>query len=88
MLRKIGETRAGEVSVHRFLSSPYVSVENIVETLSARTSTQRKSRPLLTVQDTTEIYFAFLYKKRLYFLPLSNLKYLLFFIHPVISIYV
>ena len=47
VLRKIGGTRAGEVAVHRFLSSPYVSVENIVETLAGRTATQGKGRRLL-----------------------------------------
>lgn len=36
VLRRVGETRAGELAVHRFLSSPYVSVENIVETLAGK----------------------------------------------------
>src|ERR1700733_4841256 len=31
VLRKLGETRAGEKAAHRFLSSPYVSVDRIVE---------------------------------------------------------
>ena len=32
VLRKLGESRAGEKAVHRFLSSPYVSADRIVET--------------------------------------------------------
>ena len=86
VLRKIGETRAGEVAVHRFLSSPYVSVENIVETLAGRTATQGKGRRLLTVQDTTEINFAGRDKKRRDFGPGANGKDRGFFIHPVIAI--
>src|SRR6186997_369207 len=40
VLRRIGETRSGEIAVHRFLSSPYVSTENIVTTCAARTAAQ------------------------------------------------
>ena len=29
VLRRIGETRAGEMAIHRFLSSPYVSTQNL-----------------------------------------------------------
>src|ERR1700761_6860827 len=58
VLRRVGETRAGECAVHRFLSSPYVSVESIVETLAARTAAQCAGRRVLAVQDTTEINFA------------------------------
>src|SRR5437867_12567351 len=35
VLRQLGETRAGEMRVCRFLSSPYVSVVRIVRTLGA-----------------------------------------------------
>ena len=40
VLRRLGESRAGEKAIHRFLSSPYVSVERIVETLASRTAVQ------------------------------------------------
>jgi hypothetical protein len=85
VLRKIGETRAGEVAVHRFLSSPYVSVENIVETLSGRTAAQGKGCRLLAVQDTTEINFVGRDKKRRDFGPGANGRDPGFFIHPVIA---
>ena len=58
VLRKLGETRAGEKAVHRFLSSPYVSVERLVETVAARTAVQCAGQHILAVQDTTEINFS------------------------------
>ncbi len=86
VLRKLGETRAGEKAVHRFLSSPYVTVERIVETLAARTAAQCKGRRILAVQDTTEINFAGRDKKRHGFGPAGDGKTPGFFIHPVIAI--
>lgn len=86
VLRRIGETRAGEMAVHRFLSSPHVSTENIVATLSARTAEQCQGRRVLAVQDTTEINFAGREKKRRGFGPAGNGKTPGFFIHPVIAI--
>ncbi len=86
VLRKLGESRAGEKAVHRFLSSPYVSVECIVETLAARTAVQCKGRRILAVQDTTEINFAGRDKKRRGFGPAGDGKTPGFFIHPVIAV--
>lgn len=86
VLRKLGETRAGEKAVHRFLSSPYVSVERIVETLAARTSVQCAGRHILAVQDTTEINFGGRDKKRRGFGPAGDGQTPGFFIHPVIAV--
>lgn len=86
VLRKLGETRAGEKAVHRFLSSPYVSADRIVETLAARTAVQCAGRRILAVQDTTEINFAGRDKKRRGFGPAGDGKTPGFFIHPVIAI--
>lgn len=86
VLRKLGETRAGEKAVHRFLSSPYVSVDRIVETLAARTAQQCVGRRILAVQDTTEINFAGRDKKRRGFGPGGDGKTPGFFIHPVIAV--
>jgi Transposase DDE domain len=86
VLRKLGETRAGEKAVHRFLSSLYVSVDRIVETLAARTAVQCAGRRILAVQDTTEINFAGRDKKRRGFGPAGDGKTPGFFIHPVIAI--
>jgi Transposase DDE domain len=86
VLRKLGENRAGEKAVHRFLSSPYVSVDQIVETLAARTAVQCAGRRILAVQDTTEINFAGRDQKRRGFGPAGDGKTPGFFIHPVIAI--
>jgi hypothetical protein len=86
VVRKIGETRAGEMAVHRFRSSPYVSVDRIVETLAGRTAMQCAGRRVLVVQDTTEINFAGRDKKRRDFGPAANGRDVGFFIHPVIAV--
>jgi hypothetical protein len=83
--RKLGETRAGEMAIHRFLASPYVSVEAIVDELAARTAEQCAGRHILVVQDTTEITFAGRDKKRRGFGPAANGK-AGFFIHPVVAV--
>jgi Transposase DDE domain len=86
VLRKLGETRAGEMAIHRFLSSPYVSVENIVESLASRTAEQCAGRHVLVMQDTTEINFAGRDKKRRGFGPAGDGETPGFFIHPVIAV--
>lgn len=86
VLRRIGETRAGEIAMHGFLSSPYVSVAGIVATAAARTARQCIGRRVLAAQDTTEINFAGRAKKRRGFGPAGDGKTLGFFIHPVIAV--
>ena len=86
VLRKLGETRAGEKAVHRFLSSRYVSVDRIVETLAARTAAQCKGRRILAIQDTSEINFSGRDKKRRGFGPGGNGTPPGFFIHPVVAL--
>lgn len=86
VLRRLGKTRAGEMAVHRFLSSPYVSVERIVETLAGRTAERCAGRRILLVQDTTEINFTDRDKKRRGFGPAANRTTTGFFIHPVIAV--
>jgi hypothetical protein len=86
VLRKLGGDLAGERSVGRFLSSPYVSVDAIVETVAARTARQCAGRRVLAVQDTTEINFSRRDKKRRGFGPGGDGKTPGFFIHPVIAV--
>lgn len=86
VLRRVGETRAGEMAVHRFLSSPYVSVERIVETLAARTASRCAGCRIVLVQDTTEINFNGRDKKRRGFGPAGGGETTGFFIHPVIAV--
>jgi hypothetical protein len=85
-LRKLGETRAGEKAIHRFLSSRYVDVDRIVETLAGRTASQCAGGRILAVQDTTEINFAGRDKKRRGFGPGGDGRTPGFFIHPVVAI--
>lgn len=86
VLRKLGETRAGEKAIHRFLSSHHVSVDRIVETLAARTATQCAGRRILAIQDTSEINFSGRDKKRRGFGPGGDGKTPGFFIHPVVAL--
>ncbi len=86
VIHKIGETRAGEMAVHRFLFSPYVSVDRIVETLAHRTAKQCVGRRVLAVEDTSEVNFAGCAEKRRGFGPAGDGKTLDFFIHPVIAV--
>lgn len=86
VLRKLGETRAGEKAIHRFLSSHHVSVDRIVETLAARTAAQCAGRRILAIQDTSEINFSGRDKKRRGFGPGGDGKTPGFFIHPVVAL--
>lgn len=86
VLREIGRTRAGEIAVHRFLSSPYASVERIVETLAGRTAQSCVRRRVLAVQDTTEINFSGRDKRRRGFGPGGDGATAGYFIHPVIAV--
>jgi hypothetical protein len=86
VLRRLGERRAGEMAVCRFLSSPYVSVERIVETLAGRTAERCVGQHILLVQDTTEITFTDRDRKRRGFGPAGDGTTTGFFIHPVIAV--
>jgi Transposase DDE domain len=86
VLRRVGGTRADECGAHRFLSSPHVDVERIVDTLAARTSVQCAGRRILAVQDTSEINFAGRDKKRRGFGPGGDGETAGYFIHPVIAV--
>lgn len=57
VLRKAGETRAGEVAVQRWLSSPRMTEDLILEASSARTGRSCAGGRVLAIQDTTEINF-------------------------------
>ncbi len=84
--RRIGGTRGGEIAVHRFLSSPYVSVEEILTTGAARTAARCAGRDILVVQDTTEVNFAGREAKRRGFGPGGNGEAAGFFIHAAVAV--
>ena len=58
VIRKLGGTRAREITIHRFLSAPSVTCGEMVETLAHRTAAACKGRRIVAAQDTTEINFA------------------------------
>lgn len=86
VLRRLGEDRAGEVAVQRFLSSPYVSVERIVAAQAARTAAQCLGCRMAAMQDTSEINFAGRAGKRRGLGPGGDGETPGFFIHPVIAV--
>jgi hypothetical protein len=85
VLRTLGETRAGEVAAQRWLSSPRVSVEGIVEAASLRTVEACRGRRVLVSQDTTEINFE-RWARREGLGPGGNGKTPGFFIHPLVAV--
>src|SRR5208283_5678556 len=56
VIRKLGETRAGELAIHRFLSAPSVTCEEMLGTLAGRTVMATAGRRIVVAQDTTEIF--------------------------------
>jgi hypothetical protein len=86
VVRKIGIDRAGEMAVHRFLSSPFVSVGSIVETIAARTAEQCAGRRIVAIQDTTEINFKDRSARRRGLGPGANGRDPGFFLHPIIAV--
>jgi hypothetical protein len=56
--RRVGKSRAGELGMARFLESPAVSKEEIVETIAERTARGCLGRRVVVAQDTTEVNFA------------------------------
>jgi len=85
VLRTLGETRAGEVAAQRWLSSPRVSVESILEAAGARTLAACARRRVLVAQDTTEINFE-RWARRKGLGPGGNGKTPGFFIHPLVAV--
>jgi len=82
VLRQLGETRAGEIAAHRFLSSPYVSHDGIIGAFTERTRQASVGRRVVVAQDTTEINFSGRSAARRGLGPAGNGKAAGFFIHP------
>lgn len=58
VLRTIGGGRAGEVAVGRYLDSDAVTFEGVIVDAATRTLAAARGRPVLAIQDTTEINFS------------------------------
>jgi hypothetical protein len=85
VLRTLGETRAGEVAAQRWLSSPRITTEQILEASSVRTVSACAGRRVLAVQDTTAISFARSAGRR-GLGPGGNGQTPGFFLHPVVAV--
>lgn len=82
VLRRLGESRAGEIAAHRFLSSPHVTAAGIVEAFCERTRQASVGRRVVVAQDTTEISFSGRSAGRRGLGPAGDGKTPGFFIHP------
>src|SRR5438477_10167276 len=82
VLRRLGETRAGEIAEHGFLSSPHVTVSGIVEAFCERTRQASVGRRVVVAQGTTEINFSGRGAARRGLGPAGDGEAPGFFIHP------
>lgn len=86
VLKDLGGGRTGEMGAHRFLSSPHVSVEDLIAALSARTGQACRGRRVVAVQDTTEINFSGRAAARRGLGAGGDGRTPGFFIHPVVAV--
>jgi hypothetical protein len=86
VIRKLGETRAGELAIHRFLSAPSVTCKEMLGTLAGRTLTATAGRRIVVAQDTTEINFSGREANRRGLGPAGDGVSAGFFIHPLVAI--
>jgi Transposase DDE domain len=86
VLRTIGGGRAGEIAAGRYLDSGVVTFEAIVAAAAARTLAAARGRPVLAIQDTTEINFSGRAAKRKGLGPAGDGVSLGFFCHPTLLV--
>jgi Transposase DDE domain len=86
VISEVGSSRAGEMSAHRFLASPHVTAEEIINTAAERTAAACKRRRIVAVQDTTEINFSGRDRARRGLGPAGDGKSLGFFCHTTVAI--
>lgn len=86
VLKDLGGDRAGEVAAHRYLSSPYVTSQGVLEALGARTGEACVGRRVVAAQDTTEVSFSGKSAGRRGLGPGGDGKSAGFFIHAVVAV--
>jgi hypothetical protein len=86
VLRQVGDDRAGELSAHRFLGSPRVTPQEIVETVGRRTAAACVGRRIVAAQDTTEINFKGRDRRRKGLGPAGDGETPGFFCHAMVAI--
>jgi hypothetical protein len=86
VLRQVGGDRAGELSANRFLGSPQVTPEEILQTAGQRTAAACAGRRIVAAQDTTEINFKDRDRRRKGLGPAGDGQTPGFFCHAMIAI--
>jgi hypothetical protein len=86
VIRKLGATHAGELAIHRFLSAPSVSCQEMLGTPAGRTQSATAGRRIVVAQDTTEINFAGRTANRRGLGAAGDGVSAGFFIHPLVAI--
>ena len=86
VLRTIGGGRAGEVAAGRYLDSDDVTADGIIEEASRRTLEAARGRPVLAIQDTTEINFSGRAARRTGLGPTNSDAAPGFFCHPTLLV--
>lgn len=86
VLRNVGGNRAGELSAHRFLGSPAVTPEEILDTVGRRTAAACAGRRIVAAQDTTEINFKGRHLRREGLGPAGDGETPGFFCHAMVAI--
>ncbi len=86
VLRRFGGGRDGEVAAGRFLASPKVTTEAIIDAHSARTQAAAQGRRIVAIQDTTEVNFSGRDRSRKGLGRGGDGKSLGFFIHAVVAV--
>ena len=86
VLRTIDGGRAGEVAVGRYLDSDGVTFTGILQEASRRTIEAARGRPVLAIQDTTEINFAGRAARRTNLGPTNDSAVPGFYCHPTLLV--
>lgn len=86
VLKDLGGGRAGEIAAHRYLSSPYVTTQGVLEALGSRTGQACAGRRVVAAQDTTAISFAGKSAARRGLGPGGDGQQAGFFIHAVVAV--
>lgn len=86
VLKRLGGDRAGEIAVHRLLSSPYASIAAVIDTVSARTADACAGLEIVCAQDTSEINFVGRDAARHGLGAGGNGEAAAFFVHPLVAI--
>lgn len=83
-LRKLAGCRAREVRFGRFLNNPSVRAEEIIATAAQATGERAAGRPVLAIQDTTEINFRAHARRKRGFGTVGNGRDIGLFLHPLL----